>query len=188
MTKMLVTPPAGYPVSLEAMKTHLRVTQEDDDGYLQELVAAATAHVEAITGLSLLEQDWRVFLDDLPQHWVTLPLRPVLQITQVRHFNLDGDPTILPPTEWILDNASDPPRFALTQVSGLELPCNGLEIDMTVGFGSTGTDVPDTIRRAILLLVAQWYEVRGATSDAAVTAIEPPGLHALLRPWRRVSL
>ena len=35
-------------------------------------------------------------------------------------------------------------------------------LQVRAGFGEAGTDVPDLLRRAILVLVAHWYEFRAS--------------------------
>ena len=51
---------------------------------------------------------------------------------------------------------------------------NGVEIDFSAGFGEAGTDVPDLLRRAIILLAAHWYEFR-ASFGAADQPLSYPG-------------
>ncbi|MGB7288470.1 MAG: head-tail connector protein, partial [Salaquimonas sp.] len=65
---------------------------------------------------------------------------------------------------------------------------NGVEIDLVVGFGNTGIDVPDSLRRALLLLVAHNYEFRGAVTIDQQPANEPQGFQTLIAPFRRVRL
>ena len=65
---------------------------------------------------------------------------------------------------------------------------NGLEIDLVVGFGDLGVDVPDTLKRAILLLVAHWYEFRGAVPPSQQPVSLPPGFDKLVAHYRGVRL
>jgi len=61
---------------------------------------------------------------------------------------------------------------------------NGIEIDFTAGFGEAGTDVPDLIKRAMLALVAHWYEFRASFSGREQPVSFPPGYERLVAPWR----
>ena len=65
---------------------------------------------------------------------------------------------------------------------------NGIEIDFTAGFGESGTDVPDTLKRALLLHVAAMFEYRGAVSAADQPAVLPEGYDRLLAPFRMWGL
>jgi len=187
MTKALISPPAALPVTLAAAKAHLRVETDDDDEYIGDLIAAATAQVEAETGKALIAQTWRVYLDDWPDcASLTLPVAPVRSVEELRVFDADGEPQTV--EGWTLDAVSDPPRLLLGQRPLVGQPLNGIEIDVEAGFGEAATDVPDTLRRAILVLVAHWYELRGAAADAALVAAVPPGFARLIAPFRRPLL
>jgi len=51
-----------------------------------------------------------------------------------------------------------------------------------------GVDIPDTLKRAILLLVTHWYEFRGAISPQQQPVSIPPGFDALVAAHRSVKL
>ena len=59
-----------------------------------------------------------------------------------------------------------------------------LRFDLVFGYGEEAASVPDALRQAVLVMVAQAYEQRGATDTPSVY----PAL-ALLAPYclRRVS-
>ena len=64
---------------------------------------------------------------------------------------------------------------------------NGIEVDVTAGYGDNSVDVPSVLRQAILMLAAHWYDHR-ATGFDFMTAGEPDGLFALIEPYREVRL
>ena len=78
-----------------------------------------------------------------------------------------------------------PPRMN-TPASGQSI--NGIEIDFIAGFGDAGPDVPDGLRRAILLLVAHWYEFRAAVGPQDQPVGYPPGYDRLIAGWRQRRL
>ena len=61
-----------------------------------------------------------------------------------------------------------------------------VEIDFTAGFGPVWETVPADLRQAVLLLAAQYYEMRhdGDADGAAM----PFGVAALIERWRTVRL
>ena len=65
---------------------------------------------------------------------------------------------------------------------------NGIEIDFSAGFGESGADVPDLLKRAILLLVAHWYEFRGAVSADQQPVSLPESYRQLIAGFREVRL
>jgi uncharacterized phiE125 gp8 family phage protein len=58
---------------------------------------------------------------------------------------------------------------------------SGIELDVEVGYGDAGNDVPEPLRHAIRLLISHWYENR-TTRDV------PPNVTALLAPYRVIAL
>ena len=77
---------------------------------------------------------------------------------------------------YALDGAAQPARLVLPERPASERALNGIEIDFTAGFGEAGADVPDTLKRALLLHVAAMFELRGVVSlDAQPGAVPEPG-------------
>jgi uncharacterized phiE125 gp8 family phage protein len=193
MPKALITPPAATPVTLAEVKAHLRVETADEDDYLSDLMATAIAHVEQATGRALITQTWRLYFDAWPPETgndllVELSVSPVRAIDEIRVYDSEGTPETLTSDNWTLDAVSEPARLLLSDAVSPEQELNGIEIDVEAGFGDTGADVPDTLRRAILVLCAHWHELRGSASDASIEASEPPGFARLIAPFSRVRL
>ena len=65
----------------------------------------------------------------------------------------------------------------------------GLELDVMVGYGDTAADVPEPLRQAMRILIAQLYENRGLVVPGAMSlATLPATASALMAPYRMVSL
>ena len=64
-------------------------------------------------------------------------------------------------------------------------PRNGISIDLRAGYGATAEAVPATLRLAIRILVAHWFENRG---DVVGEQILPPEALALVAPFQRARL
>ena len=184
MTVALVTPPAVPPVTLAALKEHLRITEGDEDAYLLDLVAAAASHVEHASGRKLVTQVWRRYGAGLPSTGgLPLGLGPVLRIEAVTLFDIEGTPVQALAGDWRLVDET----LFLDRVSP-RAAANGVEIDVVCGYGDTPDDVPDTLRRAVLMLAAHWHEFRGAVAPKDQPVSLPPGFDALVRPFRRILL
>jgi uncharacterized phiE125 gp8 family phage protein len=190
MTLARITPPAGEPVTLAEMKLHLRVTHTSEDGLIANLIKAAREEVEMATGLALISQGWRLYLDCWPENGVVLLQRmPVISLDEVTVFDSAGAPSNPSLSGFVLDRASRPSRLALPDAivsPGKEL--NGIEIDFTAGFGATGNDVPDGLKRAIMILAAHWYEHRGPDAFDKESETWPPSFERIISRYRRVGL
>ena len=181
MTVALVTPPAAQPVTLDALREHLRIVETDEDAYLADLLAAACAHVEQASGRRLVTQTWRRYVGTLPPgRAVDLRLGPVQRIEAVTLYDAEGSPSQATPDEWRLIDE----RLHLARVDA----ANGIEIDVVCGYGDAPDDVPAPLVRAILMLAAHWHEFRGAVAPKDQPVSMPPGFAELVRPFRRIGL
>ena len=188
MTLILTGPPVGEPVTLPALKNHLRIDDDHEDEQLAAMLAAARGHLEALTGLALLTQGFRQTLDDWPKGGVIhLMKTPVQVIDAVTVYDGDGMPSSIATGGMLLDGYTRPARLWLKDRPRVGQCLNGIEIDFTAGFPSA-EEVPEELKRAILLHVAFLYEFRGAVTPDQQPAGEPAGYRALISPWLRRAL
>jgi uncharacterized phiE125 gp8 family phage protein len=190
MTLALISPPAAEPVTLADMKLHLRVSNDSEDALISSLIKAAREELEHATGLALISQGWRLYLDCWPgTRTVLIHKAPVISLTAVTVYDEAGVPSSLPLSGFILDRFSRPSRLAVPDaITAPGKKLNGIEVDFTAGFGATGVDVPDGLKRAIMLLAAHWYEFRGAEAFDRASAAWPPSFERLVSRYRRVGL
>jgi uncharacterized phiE125 gp8 family phage protein len=191
MTAALITPPALEPVSLTDAKAHLRLDSDDDDALVTAAITAARVHVEAKTRRVLIEQGWRVYLDAWPKkRIVTVPVAPLIAIAGVTVFDPTGDPIDVDPGDYEVDTVAVPGRLFLSSPVPVLVgrAVNGIEIDVTAGYGASSIDVPAPLRQAIMMLVAHWYEHRGAVGHDLAVEVPPLGFDALIAPYRILSL
>lgn len=187
MLLMPLADPAVAPVTLADAKAHMRVTHDGEDTLIGELVKTAARFLTEDTGLALIDQGWRVSLSAPPSGPVALPRHPVASIIAVTVYDGEGAPVTLDGGAYRLDLRRRPATLAF-EPGGIPARANGIDIDFRAGFGGTGVEVPDTLRRAVLALVAHWYEFR-AVYDAADQPVSVPMAYSrLMRPWRRIGL
>ncbi len=189
MTLIRTRAPAGEPVTVAQVKAHLRLDHSADDAFIAELIAAARETVERDNGLALLDQGYRLVFDAVPHNLiVTLAIHPVAQVTAVRVYDADGNPSALPLTGILLDGYAQPPRLSFTATPQPGRAANGIEIEFDAGFGESAADVPDMLRRAVILLAAHWYEFRADFRASDQPVSYPAGYGAMVAPWRRARL
>ncbi|MEM6498725.1 MAG: head-tail connector protein [Pseudomonadota bacterium] len=190
MALELLNGPASEPISLAEAKAHLRVDSSDEDDLISSLITTSRLQVEAALGLALITQQWVQRADCWPLSGVVeLSLRPLISVDEVRVLDAEGTATALDDISYAVDKNGDRPR--LTSRTGYwPLPgarLNGIEIDFTAGFGTTAATVPNDVCRALLGLVAHWFEHRGADALRTPPPI-PKSVSALLMPYRPVRL
>lgn len=156
-----VTPPVGAVVDLAEMKAHLRVLNDDEDGLISSLIAAAESHLDGwrgVLGRCILPQQWAV---DYPEAgcW-RLPFPDVTSVTVSAGVGIlthDGLGAIVTLTE------------AATVTMDVQMP----------------SETVDAVRLIVKLLVGHWYANREAAGADTLSAA-PLAVDALMTPLRWV--
>ncbi|HVW36055.1 MAG TPA: head-tail connector protein [Pirellulales bacterium] len=112
---------------------------------------------------------------------ITLPLPPVQAVNSITYLDSAGDLQTLAPSQYVVDVTGEPAR--LTPQYGFVWPITrwqvgSVTVQFTAGYG-TAADVPETVKAAIKLLVAHWYEHREAVSDKTMASV-PLAVESLL--------
>lgn len=189
MTIAELTPPLAEPITLAEAKAHLRLDASDEDALVSALIRAARDHLERQTGLCLIARSLRLHLDDWPASRVIPIARgPVQTIENVTVYDAAGNAAAVVVSGYLLDGHARPARLVLPARPAAGQAINGIEIDFSAGFGDTGADVPDTLKRAMLLHVAAMYELRGVLAPQDQPGAVPPGYDRLVAPWRQRRL
>lgn len=185
MTIAELSPPGAEPITLAEARAHLRLDDGAEDGLLEALIRTARGHLEQITGLALIARSFRLYLDAWPaSRMIQIVKGPVQAIDSVTVYDEAGMPLELALSGAVLDGAARPARLMLPDLPAPGLALNGIEIDFTAGFGEAGTDVPDTLKRALLTHVAAMFELRGVLSPGDQPGTLPPGYERLVAPFR----
>lgn len=189
MSLVITSGPAIEPVTLAEAKAHLRLDGTVEDALIQSLIITARMHIEAALGLALMTQTWKWCLDRWPKgQRLSIPIRPVQSVQSVIIWMDNDISRIIPLSQFYLDGQSAPARLVWLASNPPPDPgrvANGIEISFAAGFGSAASDIPATVRHALLLLVAHWYENREPVEiGSAINAI-PAMVTELLAPHRR---
>lgn len=189
MTITELAPPLGEPLTLAETKAHLRVETSADDAVITGLIRTVREHLERQTGLSLLIRTFRLYLDGWPPgRVIQIGRGPVQTIEAVTVYDAAGMPVVIDATGFVLDGQARPARLILPRQPEPGPAINGIEIDFSAGFGATGADVTDTLKRAMLLHAALLYEFRGAVPLDSQPAAVPAGYDRLIAPFCRRGL
>jgi len=165
----VTTPPAVEPVSVDELKTFLRLDGTSEDDLLTTFIKAARESAEPWLGRALIQQSLEFSMDWWPGQVVRLPRPPLLSVAGV--FTVDEDGT---ETEYSADNYYLRPgvipaelviRDGYTQPSGAGRQSGGYVVRYTAGYGSAAGDVPAAIRTGLMFWAAKIYEDRVPYKD-----------------------
>ncbi len=187
MSSLLLTAPAAEPLSLDEAKAFIRVEHNDDDALIVALIAAARIHIETETRRALITQSWRIVRDCWPECGRTaVRPAPLRALTAVRVFDFENNAHDLDLQAFVLDLGASELAFIPWTLMQPTRIADGVEIDVTVGYGDTALDAPEPLRHAVRLLIAHWYENRGIVGGNG--AALPATVAALIAPYRMLSL
>jgi len=184
MQKTLVTAPDSYPVTLTEAKDHLRVTTTVSDAYITALINAATESAETYTRRALITQTWDVFIDEFSDT-MEMP-KGVLQSATITYVDTDGATQTLDTSVYTVDTDSDPGVIRLAY--GQSWPstrdqAHAVTIRIVCGYGAA-SDVPITIRQAMLIHISHLYESREPVIIGTSVTSVPMSYDSLLLPYR----
>lgn len=192
-----VTPPDEKPVSLEQVKEHLRVDHDDDDALIGTYIEAATSLFDGhsgILGRCIVTQTWRQDLAGWPAgRVIRLPLCDVdpESVGITYRDAQDAEQTVDASAIEVLEDALGAavvlrPTFSPPSLSASRSAPVSIEFD--AGYGAPDK-VPAAIKHAILLTVADFYELRENTVVGQLTVSQiPMGAMFLIEPHRRSAV
>lgn len=159
--------PAIEPFSVADLKIFLRVSHDDEDALLTDLIVQAREDVERFTGQQLITATWVMRLDGFPSDGspIKLPKSPVQSAT-IEYIDLDGVTQTLAPAVYDVDIYRVNARIVLAYNQSwpsVRSDINSVIITYVSGYGAAAEDVPQTFKGAMRLLIGHWYENREAT-------------------------
>lgn len=186
MSPKQLSQPSIEPVSLDEMKTYLKLDHDHDDLMLSAFLIAARVHLENATNRHFITQTWRLELTIPCGTSIELPLQPVQRVLAAAMQSAQGDLLALDLAGFRLHTNQSPATLKLLEPSCWR-PGSKLLIDLETGFGPQKEDVPAPIRQAIKILAAEWYEKRLVADPASLPQISTT-LMTLLSPYRVLRL
>lgn len=186
MALELVTPPATPVVDLADLKRHV-VAEDftDDDAYLTSLELAAVSFLDGHTGLlgrCLNNQTWRLSYDCFPSGALKIPLGPVTAVDSVQYTDTDGVVQTWDSANYVVD--TEGPEGWVVPVD--EWPDTQDTVNAVQVTFQAGGDIPEAVKQAIRMLVADWYEFRHTPMKNATSI--PYGVRSILAPFTRWTL
>ncbi len=184
------TEPTDEPITLDEAKAHLRVVDlEDDNAYITTLIAVARRAVEDMTGRTLIDtvftqsvRDWHACIELLRGNAHT--------IGSVKYDDVAAVEQTVGATDYGLHSYGDGcaalafyDEFAEPDL--VERPfVDRVRIQFTAGYGTSADDVPESLRQAVLYLVAHLYDNRSPVAIGASVNTMPFTVESLCGPYK----
>ncbi|MCE9635801.1 MAG: head-tail connector protein [Planctomycetes bacterium] len=184
MGLVLLEAPSAPVVSLEEAQVHLRSEVAEESALIISLVAAATAQAEAFCRRRFVTQRWRATLDRFPDGALLLPHPPLASVDAVTYADTAGVAQVMAPADYVVRPAETPgeviPAYGKSWPATRDVP-DAVAVDFTCGYGDPA-DVPEAVKRAVLLLVGTLYANRESVAPTNMQPI-PHTAEWLLGPF-----
>jgi uncharacterized phiE125 gp8 family phage protein len=178
------TPASGTDViSLANMKEFLRVDHSDEDTTITALLDAAVSHVSDYTNRHIGTAASAIFY---LERWrpAALAYGPVVSITNVTYNDTSGTLQTLDTSKYYVQTHKDDTCLIFFHDTPDLQDYNAMPIRITA---SVGGQPSNSIKHAVRMLVAHWYENRRAVITGPTATTIPLGVHSLLNTERIID-
>lgn len=179
--------PAEEPITLAEARAHLRITSTAEDSLISRLIKVARGRAEAATRRQLVTATWVMTRDDFPSGDQPLKLYrpPVASVTKVEYYDESNALVTWGATKYQTDLVAEPAR--ILPVSGESWPTtydrmNAVQVTYVAGYGAAAA-VPDEIKQAILVLLAELFERREESVVGTIVSPAAMTFENLLEPY-----
>ena len=184
----LTTGPTNEPISIAEAKRHMRVEHSDDDIFIGSLIQVAVNYVDATgaLGKGMITQTWSEYFGP-NLSTVRLSLGPVQSVSSIQYY--DANNTLQTDTLSNYYVIGTKGYITIYPKSGYTWPTvfnreDAIKITYVIGFGDTAASVPATVKHALKMLVAHYYENRENELIGVNSKTIPYGIDALLNTER----
>lgn len=195
-----VTDAATEPVTLAEAQAFLNVDSDADSDLIESLITTARQRVEDFTGRALISQTWKLVQSDWPcskaynyarantwaERTIELHRSPLISVQSVKYYPASGaaQATLSAATYTALTGPT-PGLIVLASTESwpdlYDRP-DAVEVNFTAGYADADS-IPKPLRHAVLLLLADLYELR-STQVVGNIVNELPTVKALLESYR----
>lgn len=177
----LITPPSVEPIALDEAVAHVNgfAGSADQKAALQAAIRAARDHAENYMHRALASQVRELALDGFPA-CIVLPYSPVQSVASVKYTDYAGVEQTISTGYLDIDTYSTPARIRPAYGQTWPAPRPGfnvVRVRYTCGYAKA-SDVPESIRHGLRLLIAHYFENReavviGTSSDELPLGVAP---------------
>lgn len=158
--------PTSRPVTLPETKLHLRVDHDDEDQWIDGAINSALGELEAETGRQFITATYTMTLGAFPAV-IKIPRPPLQSVTSITYIDLAGDSQTVTASDYTLVLQPDAPyvlpSFGNAWPSTRDVP-EAVTVTFVAGYGLAAA-VPQELRQALMMIVADSYRFRGQKTE-----------------------
>ena len=184
----VVTAATSAPIAQSEAKAHLRVMTSDEDSYITSLITAATQAAQNYTNSYFINTTLRMNFSYFPDSEFRLYGGKINSVSNIKYYNASDVLTTWDASNYSVNLDSEP--CLITYGSSSTVPNTYIKTNAVVatyvsGYGPSSSDVPMSIRQAILILIGHFFENRQEVVFGS-PKVMPKASEWLLEPYRIV--
>lgn len=179
--------PTSEPVTVDELRTHLRIDDPAFDNELTRLIVAARKSCEAYLHRQLIHATFQWSFDLWPGSTsFQMPVGPLSSVTSVQYYDTNSTQQTWSASNYQVDTTEL--NGSITLASSVTYPSlqvdkkNAIMITFVAGYGSTSASVPENVRQAVLALAGYWFEVPAPVNIGNITTELPQHISWMLNP------
>jgi len=154
-----VSPTISSIISSSYVKNYLKVDGSEDDTLIDNLIAAAVTDIEEYLWRGFGESTWELELDEWIDE-IVIRKNPIQSVSSVTYWDTDNASQTLATSEYKVFKGV-PGLIILDSKPGLYDRIDAVKVTFTAGEST----VPESIKTAVLQMVAHMYENRGEDEE-----------------------
>lgn len=173
----LLTPPSDYVISLDELKTHLRIEHDTEDEYLETILETATEIAETHTNRAFMPQTWKLTLSHFCQR-IELPKPPLMCVTEVEYLDTNEDTQTLAEDAYrVFTPYKQPGWIEIDSPPSTASRGDAVQITFVCGYGQcdeedNSPNPPAMAKHLVKLIAGALYENRNAEQEQQTKLIE----------------
>jgi uncharacterized phiE125 gp8 family phage protein len=181
--------PTEQPITLQEAILHLRLDPDAENGpeapFIEGMIAAATRMLEQYASVAVMKQRWQMSLNHFPAPTLALeiPLPPFLDLVSI---DVNGHQEDIADYMVELDDRLPSRLYPLShfwRVLPIPRTPGAIKIEWECGH-ERPEDVPPTVKQAIFMAMATWYENRESLQQFTLNPMIEVGWDAILGHYR----
>lgn len=165
VNSVVKTEPASEPLTLAQVKEYLKLESDftDEDFVLNNLISDARIFAEKRCCRSIIKQVRTQYMDGFPLcDSIQIMYGPLFDnVVAVRYYDDNDTLQVMSPSDYWVDSTSDIGRVVVKNSwPSVKSRPNAVEIEYNAGYGESPSDVPASLRTAMMYYIAHFYENR----------------------------
>ncbi|MCX7903039.1 MAG: head-tail connector protein [Caloramator sp.] len=183
MNLKVIEGPKADVLTLEEVKSHLRVDGDDEDSIISSYIKAAREYAEIFTGRSFVEKTYEYITNPKEKYaYIELPMPPLVEVLEVSAMQSTNEELLNEGKDYYIIKGYDESLIYPSLERGWPKETldrlGGIKVKYRAGY----SEAPMSVKQAILILVAHFYENRENLIARDYKEI-PFGVSSLLRPF-----